>query len=222
MALGVVVAVFMFTDNRDLDLGHHVQFRGGWPLALLTAVVVGGGALFLKGRIAALALVLVVMLEMVLLVPFGIYASRANPYPVEPWVKFLQTNTRDESRVFSTQGYLYPDVSGAYGLLDPRALDALFPERYWQFMKTFVSHGLVDRFTAVDPGESVPVIAANRMFDLIGVRFLVYHDAPNFGPPAESAPTVPRRVPGRGHQDLREPPCRTASLRRSRCAERAQ
>jgi len=184
--LAAAVAVFLRTDRRELDLWHHVSFRGGWPPALLTILAVFGAVLFLRGRIAALAIACVVVVELVLLVPFGIYASRANPYPVEPWVKFLQTNTRDASRVFSTQGFLYPDVSGAYGLSDLRALDALFPQRYWDFVKTFVSHGIVDRFTAVDPNESVPDVAANPMFDLLGVRFLVYHDAPNFAPPPTS------------------------------------
>ena len=50
------------------------------------------------------------------------------------------------------------------------------------YLSTFISHGLIDRFTAVDPGEPVPAWASNPMFDLLGIRYLVFHDGPDSRP----------------------------------------
>ena len=118
--------------------------------------------------------------------PYGIYAERGDLYPTRPWLAFLQGSTRDHSRVFSTQGILYPDVASVYGLSDPRVLDAIYPARYLDYLKAFVSPALVDRFTGIDPNESAPKVAANPMFDLLGVRYLVYYDAAGSGPPPGS------------------------------------
>jgi uncharacterized membrane protein len=185
LALVGVVAAFIVLDNRDLDLWQHVNFRGGWPVAALTIAVVVLATLLLRSHLAAVVIAVVVILELLLLAPHGIYANRGNPYPSEPWISFLQSNTQDHSRVFSTQGILYPDIATAYGLSDLRVLDALYPKRYWNYLTTFVSHGLVDRFTAVQP-SGVPNIASNPMFDLLGVRYLMFRDRPAAGPPSES------------------------------------
>jgi hypothetical protein len=183
VALVALVAVLLLRDNRPLDLWSHVAFRGGWPLAVLTVAVIVAAVLLLDRHLAARAIASVVILELLLLAPYGIYANRDNPYPSRPWITYLQANTRDQSRVFSTQAFLYPDVASAYGLSDPRTLDALFPKRYWEYLGMFISHRLVDRFTAVDPNEPVPNWASNPMFDLLGIRYLVFHDGPDSRPP---------------------------------------
>ncbi len=183
VVLTVFAAVLVFRDGRQLDLWSHVAFRGGWPLAVAAVVAIVASVFFLDHRRAARAIACIVVVELLLLTPFGIYAKRDNPYPPQPWVTFLQQNTRDQSRVFSTQGFLYPDISSAYDLSDPRILDALFPTRYWQYLRTFISQGLVDRFTAVDPNESVPAVASNPMFDLLGIRYLLYRNDPTSKPP---------------------------------------
>jgi hypothetical protein len=66
-------------------------------------------------------------------------------------------------------------------------LDALYIDRYWRYLRAFVSHGLDDRFIATSFIETAPAIAANPMFDLLGVRYLVF-DASSAGPPAWSYP----------------------------------
>jgi hypothetical protein len=175
--LVVTVVALVVRDPRDLALWHDVPLRGGWPLAAVTFIVVALVACFLNRRYAGPAIAIVVIFEILLLAPYGIYADRQNPYPSPPWISFLQSRTHDDqSRVFSTQGWLYPDVASVYGLSDPRVLDALYPKRYWLYLSAFVAHGLADRFTAVDPNEPAPNFASNPMFDLLGVRYLVFHE----------------------------------------------
>jgi Bacterial membrane protein YfhO len=115
-----------------------------------------------------------VIFEVLLLAPHGIYANRADPYPSQPWIGFLQSNTQDHSRVFSTDGILFPNISTAYGLSDIRAIDALYPERYWTYIKEFISPGICCLFSGVGPPSNV---VSNPMFDLLGVRYLVSRES---------------------------------------------
>jgi hypothetical protein len=142
----------------------------------------------LEARRAAVVVVCLVVFEMVLLAPHGFYADRRDPYPSTEWLRYLSTQTaKDHSRVFSTDGILFPDTAGVYRLSDPRMLDALYVKRYWQYLRAFVSHGLEDRFIATTFTETAPAIAANQMFDLLGVRYVVFRDS-SPGPPSWSAP----------------------------------
>ena len=60
--------------------------------------------------------------------------------------------------------------------------NALYPERYWRYLTSFVSHTIIDRFSATGALEGPPTVAANPMFDLLGVRYLVYNSG-SIGPP---------------------------------------
>jgi hypothetical protein len=66
-------------------------------------------------------------------------------------------------------------------------LDALYVQRYWRYLRAFVSHGLDDRFIATGFTETSPNIAGNQMFDLLGVRYLVFR-SDSAGPPSWSFP----------------------------------
>jgi hypothetical protein len=184
-ALTTVVVALVVLDHRNLSLTQHVHFRGGWPLAALTVAGVVLAVLWLPSHLNALVIAAAVILEMLLLAPHGIYATRADPYPAEPWIGFLQSNTRDQSRVFSTDGILFPNISTAYGLSDIRALDALYPERYRTYIKEFISRGIGTWFVGVGPPSNV---VSNPMFDLLGVRYLVSRESRTSQPPIDLVP----------------------------------
>jgi hypothetical protein len=67
----------------------------------------------------------------------------------------------------------FPDTAGVYEISDPRMLDALYVDRYWQYLRTFVSRGITDRFTAMPGIEARPNLAGNPMFDLLGARYVL-------------------------------------------------
>src|SRR5205823_3472354 len=124
-----------------------------------------------RRRWSAVVVVVVVVAELLVIAPRGIYAARGNPYPTSRLTAFLADHTRDGSRVFSTDGVLFPDSAGVYGLSDPRMLDALYIDRYWQYLRSFISRGITDRLIATGPTETAPNVAGNAMFDLLGVRY---------------------------------------------------
>jgi hypothetical protein len=72
------------------------------------------------------------------------------------------------SRVFAIDAKLYPNTAGALGLQDIRVLDALYVERYWRYVRTFIQPDAYDRFTGSD--ASLPRFQGNPMFDALGVR----------------------------------------------------
>ncbi len=203
--VGFFVAVCIAVADRDLALGHHVLLLGGWPLALAAGAIAMTAVVLLvrrkqstDRRRGAMLLVALVIVELLLLAPCGFYAPRADPFPKTEWLQFLQRGTRvDVSRVFSTDGIVMPDAAGVFGLSDPRMVDALYVDRYWKYLRAFVSRGLKDRFVATGVAESAPAIAANQMFDLLGIRYLVFRETSD-GPPGWSDPQYEEVYAGGG------------------------
>ncbi len=120
--------------------------------------------------VASSVAMLAVVLELLMFVPTETFARRGEPYRTPDWVK-LVSDRNPTDRVFGFDGILYPDTAGTQELQDVRTLDALSVNRYVMFIRNFVSRTFVDRFT----GESMNPedIASNRMFDLLGVRYVL-------------------------------------------------
>jgi hypothetical protein len=142
----------------------------------------------------------IVALELVLLTAHGILYPRSTSYPNRDWIGALVAKTSaDRSRVYSSDAFLFPGTATVYGLQDPRLLDALYVDRYWRYLKTFIARHLVDRFTGID-SKAAAQIADNPMFDLLGVRYLVYDVQRASAPPVTNGNQfVSILQSGRGH-----------------------
>jgi len=181
----VGLACYVSAKSRPLGIRSSIHAFGGWPLAVVVLAAILIVVLTVRASLAGVIVVGLVVLEVLLLAPHGFYGPRENAYRTYGWTTFLSAQTaKDSSRVFSTDGLLYPDTAGVYGLSDLRTLDALYPDRYWRLVRTFISTGVSDRFTAVGPDEGAPNVAANPIFDLLGVRYLMYKTNAPSGPPA--------------------------------------
>jgi hypothetical protein len=191
-ALAIVVALALWAvlaADHFLAFGSNGFIRGGWPVAAFTAVaLVVVACIPAIRRWAPAIIVALVIIELVVIAPRDLYAPRENQFPTTALTTYLTDHTGDGSRIFSTDGVLFPDSANAYGLSDLRMLDALYPDRYWNYVRTFISHGIADRLIATGPTESAPAVAANPMFDILGVRYLLYKDSLNTGPPSWSDP----------------------------------
>jgi hypothetical protein len=186
-----VVAVLAFlavlVSDQNIALTDGVFFRGGWPTAVLVVGIIAVIACIPRMRSwAPLAVVAIVIVELVAIAPRGFYAPREDPFPKSGLTTFLTDHTGDRSRVFSTDGVLYPNTANAYGLSDLRMIDALYVDRYWKYLRAFVSHGILDRLIATGPTETAPAVASNPMFDILGVRYLIFKDSLGTGPPSWS------------------------------------
>jgi hypothetical protein len=126
--------------------------------------------------LAASLLAIVIVVELFALAPFDIYARRADPYLTPGWMALVRTAQGDEpqSRVFGIDDKLYPNTAGALGLQDIRVLDALYVERYWRYVRTFIQPDAFDRFTGTD--ASPARFQGNPMFDALGVRTVLSQD----------------------------------------------
>jgi hypothetical protein len=178
-AAAVLLLVFVRTGDRwsviTSATRDHLALawgRAGVFAALaLTAIVLGA---CLGRRWAAPLLAAAIVVELLLLTPGTIYAKRADPYVAPRWMPYVRSALGSEphARVFGLDGKLYPNTAGALGLQDIRSLDALYPERYLRYVKTFLAPRVFDRFT----GTELPVVFQdNPMFDALAVRSLVSH-----------------------------------------------
>lgn len=180
VAMGFAVAWLIAANSAELAT-KGTEVRDHFGLAAIAAAVVLLAALALPRPVAPWVATAAVLGELLLLAPSGIYATRANPYVPPPWLTaagYTASGTTD--RVFAFDAKLFPDIAGVYKMQDIRALDALYPDRYFKYITTFIQPDFGDRFEggafSQAEGSSLPHIAGNPMIDLLGVRYVVAGD----------------------------------------------
>jgi hypothetical protein len=94
--------------------------------------------------------------------------DRMDPFQVPPFVEYLRDD-KEPFRIFALDGILYPNISTAYRVADIRWLNALVPQRAFDFSTTFiqVTEPETMRFT----GTTLPV--SDQMFDLLNVKYIL-------------------------------------------------
>ena len=181
-------------------------------------------ALVLVARVPhrALIAVAIVVVEIVLLAPRGFYGPRESPYPSRTWLDYVTAHTASANgRVFSSDGTLFPDTAGVYGLSDLRMIDALYVDRYWVYLKNFISGGILDRFIATGVTETAPNIAANPMFDILNVRYVLYDRKSGADLPDNAKSQYRLVFQGDGVKVYENQDVRAARVRRDRHPRRA-
>ena len=185
-ALAVATVLAVVATGADLAFTHDVNTYGGWPAAVVAVLAI---AIVLclptLRRYSAVVVVAIVIAEVLVIAPRGIYGPREDPYPTTALTTFLSDHTGDNSRIFSTDGVLFPDTAGVYGLSDPRMLDALYIDRYWDYLRSFVSPRHRRPSDRHRPGRG----RAER------------RRQPDVRPPRRPVPALPRR-PGHGPPGL--------------------
>ena len=122
------------------------------------------------------ALCLAVFVELFALAPHGVFATRYDPLAEPPFVRALQDRQQREGpfRVFATGGLLFPNFATAFHLDDIRMLDALYPTRYFEYVRAFLADDVTDRYTGgLGSTEKPTRIASNKWLDLANVRFVI-------------------------------------------------
>jgi hypothetical protein len=107
--------------------------------------------------------------------------ARADPYAGAPYIGFIRGLNVDHSRIFAREEILYPNWSSAFGLADVRSLDALYYERYRQFMQNFLlpdgvaskHDDLFDRFTGSGFAYKFDTEPERRFLALSSVKYLI-------------------------------------------------
>lgn len=157
-------------------------------------------------RCAGVALLgMMVATELWLLVPREGRPERYESFTKPPFVAFLQQQEKP-FRIFAFNRLLYPEISSAFDLDDIRDLDALFVDRYYTYIKEFISPSVYDRFTGMpeSTSESEPVrFIDNPFFDLLNVKYILALTPPTaFFPESSLTNKILSEIPPR--PDLRE------------------
>jgi hypothetical protein len=169
-----LLVVFLSADDRLRVIveGRQTVWARAALFAVLAVAAVAIAALFGR-RWAAVLLAGLIVVELLTLAPFSIYARRADPFLAPDWMPLVRTAQASEpdSRVFGIDGKLYPNTASALGLQDIRVLDALQVARYRRYIRTFIQPAVYDRFTGND--ERPARFEDNPMFDALGVRAIL-------------------------------------------------
>jgi hypothetical protein len=161
--------------SRGTEVLHH------FGLAAAAAGLVVVATLGLPRVAAQWVAAAVVVGELLLLAPHGMYGPRADPYRPPPWLSAAGHSAQESTdRVFAFDAKLFPNIAGVYGMQDIRALDALYSTRYVKYISTFIQPDFGTRFVGGDysqhEGGKPAHIAKNPMVDLLGVRYVVATD----------------------------------------------
>lgn len=180
---GVTLVVIALTvaNYRDLVMPSFSDVAAVWERVALAGGIVVVAALLIvhqRPKLAATLACAAIAAELVSLAPHGIYAPRANPYAPPDWLPTVQHALASEpdARVFAIDAKLFPDTAGGLGLQDIRALDAIYVDRYWRFVKTFLQPTVVDRFNGGPYASGETTVAQyrnNPMFDALAVRVIL-------------------------------------------------
>jgi hypothetical protein len=92
--------------------------------------------------------------------------DRVDPFQIPPFVNFLQGE--EPFRVFGLDGILYPNISTAYHVADVRWLNALVPQRAFDFSSRFIQPNEIH--TVRLTGTALPI--SDKMFTLLNVRYV--------------------------------------------------
>jgi hypothetical protein len=202
LLLGAVVSVFVIIavtgDRWQLaSTPPNSYLREVWLRALLLGGVVFAAALLARrfdSRWVAGIAAAAIIVELFTLVPFSIYETRADPFARPKWMNLVEQSMGKnlDRRVFALDARLFPNTASAFGLQDIRVIDALYVERYWRYIKTFVQPTVTDRFNGGPYASGETTIAqyqGNPMFDALGVRVFLSQTpltGPGLGGPAVS------------------------------------
>ena len=127
-------------------------------------------------RLGGIVVAAMVVLELGLFAhsAWPIYAARSDALAAPSWMPLLQRTASEApaARVIGLDGRLTPDTSGVFGLQSIGAIDALYPARYFDYVRAFLEPTAVDRFSEW-PGFDARNAARDPMFLLTGTRWLV-------------------------------------------------
>jgi hypothetical protein len=123
--------------------------------------------------------------------------AKDNPYAGAPFVDKLKSLSTNYERVFAYDSVLYPDWAESFRLFDMRDVDAMYPRRYFPFLRMFAYdspafHGLGEtnlstRFTGMEPtldftSSATPAWRIVRLWQLTSTSYILS--------------TAARRLPG--------------------------
>jgi len=108
--------------------------------------------------------------------------KRVDAFAGAPYISWLQQKKVKDFRIFARESILFPEWAGVFGLFDIRAVDAMYPDKYFPFVRAFVPPDpndkalfgdLLSYFAGEAPGYSFTSPAARRLLQLSSVRYLI-------------------------------------------------
>lgn len=191
VAAVVVIALYSLYLNRDslsnLPGSSIKWLQVGFGLVLATWGLLWVAEDFMQGGLRkwkAWGCFALMTLELLLFAPHGIYRDRYDTFTKPPYVAYLQKEAEDDpTRLVGLEGVLFPDYASAYDLQDIRIINGIYPERYFTYVKEFVSPTVVDRFVGgpLATTERSLLVGNNPMLNLLGVKHVIANKQSGIG-----------------------------------------
>jgi hypothetical protein len=208
-SLYLIISIYLNWDIiRQVEPERAANAFAGAAAAGYLAIWVAFLLIRSRPRFAAISACLIVVVELFVLAPHGVYEDRTDALAEPPFVDYVkQQSPQQPFRIFSTQSILYPDFAEAFDLDDIRSLEALYPSRYLTFINEFIQPNVTDfnRFTGVieHPGQPPVVVANNKWINLANVRYLLLQSGSS---PYQNSDLAAELAGGSGNPDVASSP----------------
>lgn len=144
--------------------------------ALVLVTVVTALFVFIRSKKIRLGMILIlVFVEFYIYLPKDGDQVRRDSLRQPPAINFLLGKNYKEYRIFGLDNILYPNLATVYDLNDVRLLDALWIDRYYQYMKNFFAEPDAFRITGIRENSATRSanIVSNPYFDMLSVKYLL-------------------------------------------------
>ena len=103
---------------------------------------------------------------------------RRDSFRQPPAISFLLKKNYKEFRIFGLDNILFPNLAMAYDLNDVRMLDALWIDRYFQYMKNFFAEPDAFRITGIKENNATQSanIVDNPYFDMLSAKYILTYN----------------------------------------------
>jgi hypothetical protein len=175
LILGVVFILVPRVRSLDSisDYSSDLQFVSfAFGLIISIVVLLYLLAIYQRSRLFSQHIVQACLLMIVVLEPFFWETrinrpNRVDPFQIPPFVSFL--NKKENFRVFGLDGTLYPNISTAYRIEDIRWLDAVLPQRAYDFSAKYIESSEVNSMRL--SGTILPI--SDKWFSLLNVKYVL-------------------------------------------------
>ena len=193
----IVLFIYGFRETRkvlkQIPMDSMIESIRGPIIVFLTFIVILLATWFLKNtKVSRFVIASICIASTV--VELSIYREQNNlpdrryPYSTTEWLHSLKTNPQYKAsdRTFGELAVNFPSTNAAIGVRDIRVLDALYVERYWNFIKLFLQPTAKTRFVGGPFSEneeplhsSIPI---NLMARVLRVDWLLEGGPPDHQP----------------------------------------
>ncbi|MCL5783755.1 MAG: YfhO family protein [Patescibacteria group bacterium] len=202
----LTIVVYRAFGNIAINAGiynHFVKqlFLSDSIVLLLSGLILFKNMFKIKPTLLYILLFFIAAVEFYPYIPHRGDLQRRDSFKTPPAINYLSSLDYKESRIFSPDSIMYPNLSAMFNINDIRNLDAIWPKNYYNYLKYFIVPDIDNRgmrFTGLQDNGSTEdaKVVHNVFFDLTSTKYILsYSDVRGYEDLQKLAPYLAQIKP---------------------------